>query len=617
VNERTLAAPIADEWQQFPRASAGPVEVARTGGTAALSARFAHADFARIRINAGGRPLQCKIQIGHSADPLEQEADRVADSVMRTPAKRTALTPAPANSLARKCGSECTCGPCSDDEQLQRKTTGANDAVAEAPDTVGRVLGSSGEPLDTATRAFFEPRFGRDFSDVRIHNGASAEQSARQLGAQAYTVGRDIVFDTGNYAPSTSAGRWLLAHELAHVEQQLGGRTSVPALLQRKCKEELGAPRPDCTPSQTGVVGWLFHFRVGCDDLLPGEEATLEKLKTGSQLKIHGFASREGDPNFNSDLSCHRANRIAELVRQHRADCTVLGTYKHGASPVSGPGVVKDPNPPELWRSVNIEEIAPPTESGELWLDPSSKINSGWALLRRAKVDPTQANLDIVSARRVELKAWLENIGKTLAAPGVKLGRGNIDDYRRFYASAEKLWVESDQLLALKKHAAAAQNTYTGWASGSGDDQDKTRDYHAKDVPQGARYHVDIFGEGFYKGAINIGDAERTSTTGVHGARVPNLIYRHFSSKDGAELPIGDHVADLITSENGPIQIKGLAEEMVRIIAPGGTIVLENDQSFETQHDEVVDKIVKATRGRPKKTGAGHKIQTTIVVPEQ
>jgi len=192
VNARTLSAPIANERQQLPKPSAGPVKVARTVGTAPLSARFAHADFARIRINAGGRPLQCKIQIGHSADPLEQEADRVADSVMRTPAK---------------CGSECTCGPCSDDEQLQRKTTGANDAVAEAPDTVGRVLGSSGEPLDAATRAFFEPRFGRDFSDVRIHNGASAEQSARQLGAQAYTVGRDIVFDAGNFAPSTSAGR--------------------------------------------------------------------------------------------------------------------------------------------------------------------------------------------------------------------------------------------------------------------------------------------------------------------------------------------------------------------------------------------------------------------------
>jgi hypothetical protein len=64
------------------------------------------------------------------------------------------------------------------------------------------------------------------------------------------------------------------------------------------------------------------------------------------------------------------------------------------------------------------------------------------------------------------------------------------------------------------------------------------------------------------------------------------------------------------------IQIKGLAEEMVRIVAAGGTIVLENDQCFET-HDEVVDKIVKATRGRAKKAGAAHKIQTTIVVPEQ
>src|SRR5262249_5093546 len=75
-------------------------------------------------------------------------------------------------------------------------------------------------------RSFMEPRFGHDFSRVRVHTDAEATASARAVDAQAYTVGRDVVFDNGRYAPQTSAGRHLLAHELAHVVQQSGDTSS-------------------------------------------------------------------------------------------------------------------------------------------------------------------------------------------------------------------------------------------------------------------------------------------------------------------------------------------------------------------------------------------------------
>jgi Domain of unknown function (DUF4157) len=81
-------------------------------------------------------------------------------------------------------------------------------------------LNSSGQALDPASRSLFEPRFGRDFSDVRVHAGAQAAASARALNARAYNAGNDIVFDAGQYRPDTSAGKRLLAHELAHVAQQ-------------------------------------------------------------------------------------------------------------------------------------------------------------------------------------------------------------------------------------------------------------------------------------------------------------------------------------------------------------------------------------------------------------
>jgi hypothetical protein len=81
-------------------------------------------------------------------------------------------------------------------------------------------LRSSGQLLDLGTRAFFEPRFGHDFSQVRVHTDAKAAESARAVNALAYTVGSDIVFARGHYAPSRHEGRHLVAHELAHVLQQ-------------------------------------------------------------------------------------------------------------------------------------------------------------------------------------------------------------------------------------------------------------------------------------------------------------------------------------------------------------------------------------------------------------
>ncbi len=105
--------------------------------------------------------------------------------------------------------------------RVQRK---ARDGAAPAPPatatTVAAGVGGGGRPLDGGARAALEPRFGRDFGDVRVHDDAAAARSAEQLGARAYTVGRDVVFGAGQYAPASAAGRRLLAHELAHVAQQ-------------------------------------------------------------------------------------------------------------------------------------------------------------------------------------------------------------------------------------------------------------------------------------------------------------------------------------------------------------------------------------------------------------
>jgi hypothetical protein len=104
---------------------------------------------------------------------------------------------------------------------------GATRAEAAAvPSSVHDILRSAGRPLDPDTRAFMEPRFGHDFSRVRVHADATAAESARTLSADAYTVGRDIVFGAGQFAPGTPSGQRLLSHELTHVVQQR--RASAP-----------------------------------------------------------------------------------------------------------------------------------------------------------------------------------------------------------------------------------------------------------------------------------------------------------------------------------------------------------------------------------------------------
>jgi hypothetical protein len=280
--------------------------------------------------------FQRKLSVGSSSDPLEREADRIADQVLARPGA-AAIAPAPVS---------------------VRRFSGAQSAATNAaPPSVEHALAGAGQPLDRATRSVMEQRFGHDFSSVRIHDDSAARQSARDVGALAYTAGNHVVFAPGQYAARTSAGARLLAHELVHVVQQRGGTSPV---VQRACgPAALGTPAPDCSPSDKGVVGWQLRFKVNCDELLPGEEAKLSQIKAGSANEVHGFASKEGPAAFNLDLSCHRANRIAELIGSKRPDCTVAGRFKHGGSPVSAPGLVPDSNPPGAWRSVIVQNSMP------------------------------------------------------------------------------------------------------------------------------------------------------------------------------------------------------------------------------------------------------------------
>lgn len=168
--------------------------------------------------------LQRKLTVGAADDPFEREADRVAERVLSAPApgpheqappavRRQAVTPV---------------GPAS------------GGTAFDAPAAVHEALDSPGRPLDAQTRSFMESRFGHDFGRVRVHTDDRAAESASAVGASAYTVGSDVVFARGSYAPSTTEGRRLLAHELTHVLQQSGGPGRAPAqrLMRQACAHD-------------------------------------------------------------------------------------------------------------------------------------------------------------------------------------------------------------------------------------------------------------------------------------------------------------------------------------------------------------------------------------------
>ena len=162
--------------------------------------------------------IQTKLKFGQPGDKSEQEADRVADQVVGMPD----------SNVSRK----------EDEEEVQTKpvtdliTPVAQRQVEEEEETAIHAKGipnlesnindlrGGGRPLDSETRSFFEPRFGYDFSGVRLHTDSNAAETAKSINARAFTLGSDIVFGSGEYRPESSQGKRLLGHELTHVVQQ-------------------------------------------------------------------------------------------------------------------------------------------------------------------------------------------------------------------------------------------------------------------------------------------------------------------------------------------------------------------------------------------------------------
>ena len=207
-----------------------------------------------VTVGTADQAVQAKLKIGAIDDPLEHEADRVAEAVLAS-----APVPAPSRApglLQRKCPA------CEEEEKQQHETVrraampGSGMAQSSCqngpagPEVVAAVS-QGGAPLSADLRSYFEPRFGHYFSRVRIHDNAAAGAAAQSINARAFTLGRDIAFAPGEYAPGTAQGRRLLAHELAHVVQQAD--TPASPYVMRKAY-------PGCDKRTTGMDDASAHI---------------------------------------------------------------------------------------------------------------------------------------------------------------------------------------------------------------------------------------------------------------------------------------------------------------------------------------------------------------------
>ena len=233
-----------------------------------------------------------------------------------TSAPAPSFTPARALLMQRKCacggtpGADGECDQCRK-RRLQRSSA-TSAPLASVPSSVRDVISSPGRPLDNDSRSFFERGFGRDLSGVRVHDGPAAAASARAVDARAYTVGQDIVFGEGRYAPNSDGGRALLAHELAHTVQQHGLHRSsdviVPsgsedARLEREADDAatrvLGGSSPSLTPLRTARS---VLSRAADDEAAQGEDVEADGKTRRVTARGEVTAGKKSIASFDVDV---------------------------------------------------------------------------------------------------------------------------------------------------------------------------------------------------------------------------------------------------------------------------------------------------------------------------
>ena len=267
------------------------------GSSTSTSPRFAH-DFSQIPVHAHTRTnIRPKLKVNTPGDSHEQEADRMAEEVMRIPDREDAGS-LEMIQLSENTTVQRLCQECEEERQqgeLQRKGARPDAEVDGHVESEVQALRGNGSALPASPRSFFEPRFGHDFAAVRVHTDSRAARLARSVNARAFTLGRDIVFGSWEYSPETEKGKRLLAHELTHVTQQEGA--AFPAL---QCAPDREQQQPSSGPTEREVTRDVFLRRLARWPMEAHE--AWKKLSGAEQMIVLLYMGERYGQTFSSEF---------------------------------------------------------------------------------------------------------------------------------------------------------------------------------------------------------------------------------------------------------------------------------------------------------------------------
>jgi hypothetical protein len=246
--------------------------------------------------------VQAKLSMSRPGDPDEREADRIADQIMAS--SQSVAAPSPCPTCA---ASGSSCPKCREDKKIQRT---AVPGVGQGSGAPALGLGGAGVPLDAPIRAFFEPHFGVDLANVRVHTDDAADRATSSIGARAFTLGSDIAFARNEFAPETTNGKHLVAHELTHVIQQ-----SQAASPNTSAQQPL---RPQLT-SPPKVQGAWYDFAVDAAEWVGGEVAEGAEAVWGGAKRVGGWVKDEAARVGGAAWECFKAtgSSIGDLMTGH------------------------------------------------------------------------------------------------------------------------------------------------------------------------------------------------------------------------------------------------------------------------------------------------------------
>jgi hypothetical protein len=259
--------------------------------------------------------LQPKLTINQPGDRFEREADRIAEQVMRMP-DPAAIRGGRLAPQSQPLGPH---GHLTRIPMVQRQIDRTGSATLSARGIQTKLetgWQAGGHALSQSLRDFFEPRFGHDFRQVRVHTDARASEAATAINARAFTMANHILFRSEEYAPDTPMGRRLLAHELAHVVQQRGG-PSVPEVQLQPIEKE---------PAALPLTG-LREFSVPGDGETAGSQADAKQSRPSGTIARYNVNKNGKILGWNMD---HIAREVYQALKSTNAYIQINGYYPYG-----------------------------------------------------------------------------------------------------------------------------------------------------------------------------------------------------------------------------------------------------------------------------------------------